>query len=91
MVRLKEIPFSGAYEFEFEFQFQYGSIKSSLIVNGYYFRKYFNSSMVRLKVQQEIVLFYYYPNFNSSMVRLKGNTGRTNEYTTNISIPVWFD
>ncbi len=55
-----------------EFQFQYGAIEGAMTQGNPNQRAHFNSSMVRLKDLQKIMLRVQSLNFNSSMVRLKG-------------------
>ena len=53
------------------FQFHYGTIKSRMARENRIGDAYFNSTMVRLKVFNGIILFVAIFNFNSTMVRLK--------------------
>ena len=55
------------------FQFHYGTIKRNQQMPKNYMLDYFNSTMVRLKVDTAISDGEVNANFNSTMVRLKGS------------------
>ena len=55
------------------FQFHYGTIKSTPPLRPPALPAYFNSTMVRLKVNDWMAGKGYQKNFNSTMVRLKAS------------------
>ena len=73
------------------FQFLYGAIKSFEIELLKYKELNFNSSMVRLKVDNKIDKIAENLYFNSSMVRLKALLSLLFANRFTISIPLWCD
>jgi len=72
------------------FQFHYGSVKRVDVNSIYTAAMNFNSTMVRLKVNNYLVIYNHIFYFNSTMVRLKVAVGRINANILYISIPLWF-
>ena len=73
MVRLKVGQHFRYVAKSISFQFHYGTIKSFDSFPRAHFEFNFNSTMVRLKVQQSRSAAYQVCNFNSTMVRLKAS------------------
>jgi len=53
--------------------------------------KYFNSTLVRLKVLKTSSRKKLENDFNSTLVRLKVSLSKYNQQIKKISIPLWFD
>ena len=75
MVRLKEWESPNPSTFNV-FQFHYGTIKSPVgLASAAAANSYFNSTMVRLKVDKAALMLALSYDFNSTMVRLKDEKG----------------
>ena len=79
MVRLKLFRKKRGYNKYFLFQFHYGSIKMAALAFNAPQQNYFNSTMVRLKFQENDTKRNTLQYFNSTMVRLKFPANKTTD------------
>ena len=73
------------------FQFHYGTIKRMPLIGKSHKWINFNSTMVRLKVGGDNGRIHLHGYFNSTMVRLKERNDLKKNFTSIISIPLWYD